>query len=140
MLRIISVICAAGALIVPVATASASTASPPANQLACQFIHGSSDGPATTACFATTFSLNQWVTFCLPDAASSTGFEQFNIALYDTLETDSVYAGNATSGPADGSGFFHELKPQARLLSSNSVPDQFEDSDHPVDLGTSCTP
>jgi len=142
MLRLITVICAAGALAAPAAIASPAPTGGPQDVLSCWFFHGSSSGPSTTSCIATTFTFREWVTFCQPNAGSATGFEEFNVPTYDVLETDSVYAGNATAGAADtgtGTPTYHALKPHAHLIFSDSTPDHLDDWNHAVDLGP-CTP
>lgn len=142
MLRLIAVTCAAGALAAPAATASPAPAGGPQDVLTCWFFHGSSSGPSSTSCIATTFTFREWVTFCQPNAGSTTGFEAFDVPTYDVLETDSVYSGNATAGAADtstGTPTYHQLKPQAHLIFRDSTPDHLEDWDEAVDLGP-CTP
>ncbi|HET7130440.1 MAG TPA: hypothetical protein VFJ93_15320 [Gaiellaceae bacterium] len=142
MLRLITVICIAGALAAPAAIADAAPTGGPQDMLACWFFHGGSSGRATTSCIATTFAFREWVSFCRPNANSTTGFEGFNVPTYDVLETDSVYAGNATAGAADTSSgipTYHRLKPQSHLIFSDATPDHLDDWNDAVDLG-SCSP
>jgi hypothetical protein len=138
MLRLISITCAVGAFIAPAATANASTTSAPANQLSCSFSHGSSDGSASTSCTALTFTLREWVALCRLDPDSPTGVELYSVPSYDILQTNSVYAGNATWGSADAGGTYHALKPNAHQTYSEAVPYFEDDWDNAVDLGP-CT-
>jgi hypothetical protein len=142
--RLIGIACVIAACIIPAAAARPLTDhAGPQNTLNCWFNHGGTTaGRATTSCIATTFTFRESVRLCRPATTSTTGFEAFDVPVYDVLETDSVYAGNVTAGPLDATMSvpgYHAIKPHAHSIYSDSTPDFLQDWTDAVDAG-SCTP